>query len=336
MIIGIRKKVIFISVAVLFLALTATTIVSSIFFMREYSAALKSRAFLVGSILKYQLDKLLKYDIPLNELVGFDEQCQEIINNYGDITYAMVVDLNGRILFHNNPLKRGDLFINRNIQKILQDEKEKMQPYYENGEKFYNFSIPVRGLDNAPIAAVIIGFPASLITHKAAQMVAYSVGVAMIFLTAGGLSLIILLRLWVTNPLGQLLQAIMDIRSSGTDSAQVLAIKSKDEFGDLGRAFNEMILQLKESRDQLQNYTQELEFKVQESTSHLQEANEKLQQDIQVRLQAEEALRQTTQKLQTVINAAPLAIYVLDLQGRLQMWNPAAERIFGWRQEDVM
>ena len=125
MAIGIRKKVIFISVAVLFLALAATTIVSSIFFMREYSAALKSRALLVGSILKYQLEKLLKYDIPLNELVGFDEQCQEIINNYGDITYAMVVDLNGRILFHNDPQKRGEMFIYKNIQEILQDQKRR-------------------------------------------------------------------------------------------------------------------------------------------------------------------------------------------------------------------
>ena len=336
MAIGIRKKVIFISVAVLFLALAATTTVSSIFFMRMYSTALKSRAFLVGSILKYQLEKLLKYDIPLNELVGFDEQCQEIINNYGDIAYAMVVDLNGRILFHNNPQKRGEMLNYKNIQKILQDKKGELHQYDGNGENFYNFIIPVHGLDNAPIAAVIIGFPASLITHKTAQMVTYSVGVAIIFLTVGGLSLITLLRLWVTNPLGQLLQAIMDIRSSGTDSAQLLIIKSKDEFGDLGRAFNEMVLQLKESQAQVQNYTQELELKVQESTSHLKEANEKLRQDIQVRLQAEEALRQTTQKLQTVINASPLAIYVLDRKGRLQMWNPAAERIFGWRKEEAM
>lgn len=336
MAIGIRKKVIFISVAVLFLALAATTTVSSIFFMREYSAALKSRAFLVGSILKYQLEKLLKYDIPLNELVGFDEQCQEIINNYGDIAYAMVVDLNGRILFHNDPQKRGEMWIFKNIREILQEKKEELHQYDGNGENFYNFSIPVHGLDNALIAGVIIGFPASLITHKTAQMVAYSVGVAIIFLAVGGISMVILLQFWVTIPLGQLLRAIMDIRSGGTDSAQLPIIKSKDEFGDLGRAFNEMVLQLKESRDQLQNYTQELELKVQESTFHLEEANEKLRQDIQVRLQAEEALRQTTQKLQTVINASPLAIYVLDLEGRLQMWNPAAERIFGWRQEEAM
>ncbi|MFA5111144.1 MAG: PAS domain S-box protein [Desulfobaccales bacterium] len=167
-------------------------------------------------------------------------------------------------------------------------------------------------------------------------MVTYSVGAALIFLTLGGLSLIILLRIWVTNPLGQLLQAIMNIRTDGTDSANLLTIRSKDEFGNLGRAFNEMVLQLKESRDQVQNYTQELELKVQESTWHLQEVNEKLRQDIQVRLQAEEALRQTTQKLLALINASPLAIYVLDLEARVQMWNPAAERIFGWRKEEAM
>ena len=56
-------------------------------------------------------------------------------------------------------------------------------------------------------------------------------------------------------------------------------------------------------------------------------------EDITEYKQAEEALRQTTQKLQTVINAAPLAIYVLDLEGRVLMWNPAAERIFGWRKK---
>src|SRR5665254_7040 len=143
MAIGIRKKVIFISIALLFLALAATTTVSSFFFMREYSAALKSRAFLVGSILKYQLEKLLKYDIPLNELVGFDEQCQEIIKNYGDITYAMVVDLNGRILFHNESQKRGEMFIYQNIQEILQNQKQELQRYKRNGEEFYNFTIPV-------------------------------------------------------------------------------------------------------------------------------------------------------------------------------------------------
>ena len=59
-------------------------------------------------------------------------------------------------------------------------------------------------------------------------------------------------------------------------------------------------------------------------------------EDITEYKRAEEELRQTTQKLQTVIQASPLAIFVLDLEGRVQMWNPAAARIFGWGQEEIM
>lgn len=326
---GIRKKVIFISVAILCLALVSTTSVSSIFFMQEYSAALKSRAFLVGSILKYQLEKLLKYDIPLNELIGFDEQCQEIINNYNDISYAMVVDLDGNILFHSHSLPYVGTVAAKNILGFLKDNKETLRQYSEKSDNFYNFMVPVSGLNNKPLAAVVIGFPANLITHKTGQMVAYSVGVALLFLTLGGLSLVILLKLWVTNPLSQLLQAIMDIRSDGTGSAQLLSVKTKDEFGVLGRAFNEMVLQLNESNAKIKNYTQELEFKVAESTTHLREANQKLQEDIQVRMQTEIALRESEEKYRGLIETTRTGYVIVDTKGRVLDANPEYVRLTG-------
>jgi len=42
------------------------------------------------------------------------------------------------------------------------------------------------------------------------------------------------------------------------------------------------------------------------------------------------------QTLRTVIRATPLSVVVLDLQGRVQSWNPAAERIFGWSEAEVL
>ncbi|MBB5016364.1 diguanylate cyclase domain-containing protein [Rehaibacterium terrae] len=41
-------------------------------------------------------------------------------------------------------------------------------------------------------------------------------------------------------------------------------------------------------------------------------------------------------KLRTVIDASPLAITVHDLRGRVLEWNPAAERLFGWRADEVI
>ena len=58
--------------------------------------------------------------------------------------------------------------------------------------------------------------------------------------------------------------------------------------------------------------------------------------DITEGKQAEEALRATNQTLRTLIYASPLAIVGLDPEGNVEMWNPAAERIFGWSEEEVL
>ncbi len=40
--------------------------------------------------------------------------------------------------------------------------------------------------------------------------------------------------------------------------------------------------------------------------------------------------------LEALIRASPLAIFVLDLQGHVMLWNPAAERISGWTAPEVI
>lgn len=40
--------------------------------------------------------------------------------------------------------------------------------------------------------------------------------------------------------------------------------------------------------------------------------------------------------LRAIISASPLAIIAVDLDGLVQIWNPAAERIFGWSADEVI
>ncbi len=58
--------------------------------------------------------------------------------------------------------------------------------------------------------------------------------------------------------------------------------------------------------------------------------------DITARKQMEADLRSTTADLQALIEASPLATVVLDLEGRVLLWNPAAAYIFGWTAEEVI
>ncbi len=50
----------------------------------------------------------------------------------------------------------------------------------------------------------------------------------------------------------------------------------------------------------------------------------------------EEALRVTNGELLHLINSSPAAIITLDHEGTVNMWNAAAELIFGWKKAEVM
>jgi len=58
--------------------------------------------------------------------------------------------------------------------------------------------------------------------------------------------------------------------------------------------------------------------------------------DITDRKRAEEALRETNETLRTLVHASPIAIVVLDAQENVRIWNPAAERVFGWKGQETL
>jgi PAS domain S-box-containing protein len=51
---------------------------------------------------------------------------------------------------------------------------------------------------------------------------------------------------------------------------------------------------------------------------------------------AREALHEAHHTLQAIIQSSPTAITLLELDGTVRLWNPAAERIFGWKAEEVL
>ncbi|WKW11731.1 PAS domain S-box protein [Pseudogemmatithrix spongiicola] len=57
--------------------------------------------------------------------------------------------------------------------------------------------------------------------------------------------------------------------------------------------------------------------------------------DVTERKQAQAALREARDTLQTLIDSAPLAIISLDLTGRVLTWNRTAEGMFGWLASEV-
>lgn len=58
--------------------------------------------------------------------------------------------------------------------------------------------------------------------------------------------------------------------------------------------------------------------------------------DVTERKRMEREIKRTSNHLEAVIEASPIPIVSLNREGRVQTWNDAAEKVFGWSSEEVL
>ena len=115
-----------------------------------------------------------------------------------------------------------------------------------------------------------------------------------------------------------------------------IAPSGADEIGRLERSLSETAALLARRESELRRSRDELEMRVDARTSELAEANRALGAEVAERKVAEDEVADVNRRLQAVIDASPLAIIRVDLEDNVVNWNRAAERIFGWKQDEVL
>jgi PAS domain S-box-containing protein len=81
---------------------------------------------------------------------------------------------------------------------------------------------------------------------------------------------------------------------------------------------------------QLHKIHLELESHVQARTLDLRKANEQLTREIEERKRAGAELRESEERYRTVLEANPDPVVVYDMEGKVNYFNPAFTRVFGW------
>lgn len=90
------------------------------------------------------------------------------------------------------------------------------------------------------------------------------------------------------------------------------------------------------AEEALQQAHDELEQRVRERTAALRSSNESLQSEISERRRVEVALRQSEERFRLLVEGVEdYAMFMLDPGGRVVSWNPGAERITGYREDEI-
>ncbi len=276
----VRTKIIIIVVAVFLLATGLNTFVISRVYKKNYSAALQSKMDVIANTLRSQIERLLGLGIAVDNIEGFEAQCQEVLRKHKDVAYVMVTRTNGHILFHNDPKQHNKTIDNPEILNALKHNRQTACLSKIAEQTYYNTVIPVGGDRSSEIGiAVIVGFPTALIDNKIQELRHYSLMVAIISLVVATSLLLTILSLSVTKPLSTLLSTIEEIRTSA-DLSKRVKLTSKDELGYLADSFNEMADYLQKTTTSIENLNREIDRRKKAERS-LKYLNEKLIQSNQ-------------------------------------------------------
>lgn len=259
--------------------------------------------------------------------------------NYKEIIYSVILDETGSILAIDDP---HSMVTNRILDAALNLKTGKVEEIPKpDGTVYYNIVEPILVAEeettikskeahfdpmervvselkdsrstesNQRFGAIILGISQEEMNIKLGQMRNRAIYIAFVSTLAG-----FVFVFWgverLTRPIKDLDRATRKVAQG--DLNLKVEIDRVDELGRLAQSFNEMIVKLKESQQEIENYTHTLENKVAERTHELQVSE---------------------QKYRTLFEQAGTAVALIDQSGKFQMVNNRFEILSGYFKADL-
>ncbi len=248
---SIRTRIVIITLCILLLVGGINFLIGRYLFQRELVDSHFAQSRIIGRNLVLQLNAVMDL-AALEEVFDFGVRCEDAVVRYDILSHAMVVSLEGRIMFHNNSSQQGQSVSDPGLLAAVRKPVEATLTYVHQGGTFYAAVIPVFNAQDRHVAAVVVAFSDDMVEQRLWSMFSYA---APAFLVAMGFIAVLLsvfLSRGVARPLAQLRGAVRASEQSGPLTPLKLTIASQDEIGQLGVAFNRLIERARTWTDNLE------------------------------------------------------------------------------------
>ncbi|HBG17719.1 MAG TPA: histidine kinase [Desulfobulbaceae bacterium] len=248
------------------------------------------------------------YRAEFKGLVNVDDFKQSVLDlRFGETGYAFVVNGEGKAVIH--PKLEG---VNILAEESLPNEYLAEIIRRKNGRMVYPWQNP--GETEPRLKLCVFSYiedydwiVAAASYHEEFYRPLRTIGTLVLATFLATMILVLTLSYKISNSITRPLQKLMDhfeVAGKGDFSLR-MTVPSGDEIGKLARFFNRFM-------EQLGQYHSDLK------------------QQIQVRQEAENSLRQSEQRYRSVMASAADPIITYDMEGRVTYFNPAFQQVFGW------
>ena len=213
---------------------------------------------------------------------------------------VVVIADNGRVVAHTRMKQVPELDLTRLpvVEAVLAGEEGAMKDYTDElGRQVLGSYVPIKELG----WGVLIQRPLADIDAEVGQIrttiILVTIAAVLLAVLAGWL-----MSRQIAKPIGQLASA--SERVAQGDLSTLVDVKSSNEVGALAHSFNQMIVSLKESRDELQQWS--------------------------------EALRESEKKYRTILDDIEDGYFEVDIAGNFTFFNDSMCGIIGYSRDEMM
>lgn len=263
---------------------------------KQYVEELHAHAHLSANELVSKIQRLQNLGLRFDDIIGFEEECRDIVVKDPKLAYAGIYDSAGRLRFQSGDAGISDETIRHAIRSAQS---------LASVDNFLLFAHPLDESTPSSSGHAVVAIERSLVSNAIWNSLLQFGGLA-IFLILVGLCIHYLwLRRSVIGPLRFLVRevkAVDPIHFRGNFKRMEVG---KGEIGELAGAFSKLLCELDKSQQEVVKHTSR-------------------------------ALKAEKQLNKTIVQSSPLAIYTRDKNGMVTGWNAACERIFGWTEAEVL
>ena len=309
---SLERRILIFSLLTLTLTIAVNTGFNVESFRRTYRDSILQRAQTFSHALKTQLEAVVNIGLPLEEIDGIAERCQDIVSNDPEIGYCLIENASGIVLYHSDteyPEMASASYLGNLSPDVSILESRLLG-------KVYDYASPINSYDEKVVGRVRIGFQDKVLNQLVMDHLGSTVLVLLGALVVTFAVIVIFSRFGLILPIRRLCDMSRALADGQFDvKAPVLYSK---ELSLLGQSLTNMAHLLREcDTERLQSY-QDLE----QNNLELQKSYESLES-------ISSELGRSREMYRSLLDNASDAILVCDGDDNLVFVNKAAERFFG-------
>ncbi len=241
---NLKGRAVAATAGILLLVLSINTLVNINVATSKYREALIGRTAAKADDLRKEIMKAIGFGLPLNALEGMGDKLRTLADEDKDISRAMIMDLDGRVLYATDKALENTVLSDEASKKSVAARSPFVHAYSDSAGGHYEKVIPLTSVDNKPLGVFRIALKQSAVSEQTRSLLQWSLVVAFLSFVVATILVYLFVDRGITKPISE--QATIAGSMAAGDLSREIEVSGETEIAQLGSAINTMSSNLRE------------------------------------------------------------------------------------------